>query len=67
VIRDGKGQKDRMTMLPRRLVDPLREHLERVKIQHVADLAADAGWVELPDALDRKLEDRAVVGGRRET
>lgn len=42
-------------MLPQRLADPLREHLARTKAQHDADLAAGGGWVELPDALDRKL------------
>jgi len=55
VIRDGKGQKDRTTMLPQALVSPLREHPARAKAQHDADLAAGGGWVELPDALDRKL------------
>jgi len=55
VVRDGKGRRDRVTMLPQGMVDPLREHLERVRAQHVADLAVGAGWVELPDALDRKL------------
>ena len=55
IVRDGKGRRDRVTMLPQRLVDPLRQHLERVRAQHVADLAAGAGWVEVPDALDRKF------------
>ena len=59
VVRDGKGRKDRVTMLPQRLVDPLRDHLERVRVQHVADLATGAGWVELPDALDRKFPNAA--------
>ena len=39
VVRDGKGQKDRVTMLPQRFQQPLREHLVRVKEQHENDLA----------------------------
>ena len=55
LVRDGKGQKDRRTMLPRRLVEPLRAHLAEVKETHLHDLKQGAGVVELPDALDRKL------------
>jgi integron integrase len=58
-VRDGKGRRDRMTMLPERLVEPLRTHLEKVSAQHTADVAAGAGWVELPDALDRKYPNAA--------
>jgi integron integrase len=54
VVRDGKGRKDRITLLPMRLRPPLREHLRLVKVQHTADLAGGAGHVALPDALDRK-------------
>ncbi len=53
-VRDGKGRKDRVTVLPARLQAPLRLHLERVREQHREDLAAGAGSVELPDALARK-------------
>ena len=53
-VRDGKGRKDRETMLPRVLTEPLREHVERVKDLHSRDLAAGHGSVLLPDALDRK-------------
>lgn len=55
MVRDGKGRKDRRTLLPEHTLEPLREHLRRVRAQHEADLAKGAGWVELPDALDRKL------------
>lgn len=55
LVRDGKGQKDRMTMLPERPIAPLRVQLERVRELHQADLAANAGWVMLPDALNRKF------------
>jgi site-specific recombinase XerD len=54
VVRDGKGQKDRITMLPDGLVAPLGAHLEQMRDQHEADLRQGAGWVELPDALGRK-------------
>jgi integron integrase len=53
-IRDGKGQKDRVTMLPRLLVEPLRTHLSRVHLLHERDLAEGYGRVYLPFALDRK-------------
>ena len=53
-VRDGKGRKDRITMLPLRLVPELRDHLTATRAQHSADLAAGAGWVALPDALDQK-------------
>ena len=53
-VRGGKGQKDRITMLPLSAREPLRRHLETVRLQHQQDLARDAGWVELPLALERK-------------
>jgi integron integrase len=53
-VRDGKGQKDRVTVLPAKLTESLRRHVERVRRQHEADLAVGAGSVELPDALARK-------------
>ncbi len=55
VVRSGKGQKDRRTMLPERLLAPVRMHLAEVREQHEQDLARGTGVVELPDALDRKL------------
>jgi integron integrase len=53
-VRDGKGRKDRVTMLPGRLDASLQQHLAKVREQHQADLAAGSGAVSLPDALDRK-------------
>jgi integron integrase len=53
-IRDGKGGKDRMTMLPGAVKADLARHIERVQKQHARDLAHGAGWVELPWALGRK-------------
>jgi integron integrase len=54
LVRDGKGRKDRVTMLPERLVDPLHQHLGRVKQLHARDLQAGYGEVALPGALARK-------------
>jgi len=53
-IRDGKGSKDRVTMLPRAVKIDLARHVERARALHQRDLAAGAGWVELPWALGRK-------------
>jgi integron integrase len=54
LVRDGKGAKDRVTVLPVRLALPLREHLARVRALHEADLAAGVAGVSLPFALARK-------------
>jgi integron integrase len=54
VVRDGKGAKDRVTMLPQPLAVPLREQLARARALHERDLAAGHGEVELPHALGRK-------------
>jgi integron integrase len=54
LVRDGKGAKDRVTMLPASLVPALREHIERIRELHRQDLAAGHGEVYLPFALDRK-------------
>lgn len=54
VIRDGKGRKDRVTMLPAAVKTMLLMHLGHVCGQHQADLRRGAGWVELPGALLRK-------------
>ena len=50
-VRRGKGGKDRVTVLPRITCEPLRCHLERVRLVHERDLATGAGRVELPDSL----------------
>jgi integron integrase len=54
LIRDGKGFKDRVTMLPETLAIPLRDHLARVRALHERDLAGGRGEAGLPYALDRK-------------
>ena len=54
LIRDSKGMKDRVTVLPDPLIEPLRSHLARVKELHVNDLKNGYGDVYLPYALKRK-------------
>jgi integron integrase len=54
LVRDGKGAKDRVTMLPGSLVEPLQAHLVQVQALHARDLADGCGDVELPDAIARK-------------
>jgi integron integrase len=54
VVRDGKGRKDRITMLPETTMEPLRKQLAYAKLLHETDVAAGYGEVELPDALARK-------------
>ncbi len=54
LVREGKGFKDRVTMLPRVAVEPLRGHLLQVKHLHVQDIASGGGEVFLPYALERK-------------
>ncbi len=54
IVRSGKGDKDRSTILPEAIREPLRLHLGKVKALHERDLAAGFGEVHMPDALDRK-------------
>ena len=53
-VREGKGDKDRVTTMPRAVVHSLQEHLQRVQTIHQHDLADGYGRVELPHALARK-------------
>jgi integron integrase len=53
-VRAGKGDKDRVTMLPASVVEPLRKHLERVKGLYEQDLERGQGGASLPNALERK-------------
>ena len=55
VVRDAKGGKDRVTMLPVELVGPLQKHLARTEAQHNQDLEDGYGSVFLPFALARKF------------
>jgi integron integrase len=54
LVRDGKGRKDRVTMLPESVKEPLRAHMNRVQELHKRDVLEGAGRVQLPDALARK-------------
>lgn len=54
LVRDGKGAKDRITMLPESLKVPLQDHLKKIRIIHERDLSEGWGRVQMPTALDRK-------------
>jgi len=54
VVRDGKGKKDRITVLPEKLKEKLELHLEKVEKLHKKDLEEGYGTVHLPDALEKK-------------
>ncbi len=54
VVRDGKGQKDRVTMLAQTLKEPLQRHLDKVKQAHLQELREGFGEVYVPNALEVK-------------
>ena len=58
-VREGKGMRERITILPKRLCRPLQGHLARVKELHQQDLARGGGTVYLPGALGRKYPNAA--------
>ena len=58
-VRSGKGDHDRVTMLPEAAIDPLLGHLDRVRRQHQAALERGAGAAPLPAALARKYPNAA--------
>ena len=58
-IRDAKGGRDRLTMLPVSLVEPLRRQIEKRRILHEEDIAAGSGTVFLPTAVARKYPNAA--------
>ena len=63
IVRDGKGCKDRVTIVPAGLAEPLKQHLIRVKLLHEKDFADGYGDVELPNALTRKYPKAAYEWG----
>jgi integron integrase len=63
LVRDGKGNKDRVTMLPVRLVGPLRAQIEHARELHRGDLVDGFGAIWLPFALDRKYPGAAREWG----
>jgi len=54
VVREGKGCKDRVTILPSSIEERLIRHLDEIKAQHEKDLSKGGGYVRLPNGLDRK-------------
>ncbi len=63
IVREGKGGKDRVTMLPESLLVPLQRHLLKVRALHEQDLAEGFGEVWLPDALEVKSSTAARAWG----
>ncbi len=63
MVRDGKGFKDRVTVLPKTIVPALTAHLEKVKMIHDKDLKDGSGSVYLPNALERKYKNAAREWG----
>ena len=54
IVRDGKGQKDRITILPEKIIEPIKEHIRKVKNLHLLDLSQGKGGTILPHALAEK-------------
>lgn len=54
IVRDSKGRKDRVTLLPEAVIEPLKVHLEKVKVLYEHDLEEGYGEVDLPYALESK-------------
>jgi integron integrase len=63
LVRDGKGGKDRRTVLPQKVAEQLAIHLQNVRQMHQQDLAAGWGRVQLPHALARKYPSAPVEWG----
>ena len=62
-VRDGKGNKDRVTMLPESSAEVLRHHLEKVRALHELDRAAGYGDVYVPFALEQKFKNASREWG----
>jgi site-specific recombinase XerD len=62
IVREGKGAKDRITMLPGPVVEPLQAHLLRVKALHEQDVADGCGDVEVPEGIARKYPRSVRMG-----
>ena len=63
LVRDGKGAKDRVTMLPESLIEPLEAHLEARRRIHEEDEEKGMASVYLPDALERKYPNAVTEWG----
>jgi site-specific recombinase XerD len=62
-VREGKGNKDRVTVLPENCILPLQQQMTKAKALHDRDLEAGFGTVFLPDALDAKYKNAAKTWG----
>ena len=62
-VRDGKGEKDRITPMPDSLILSLQRQVERVRLIHDEDLAVGCGHVYLPNALEKKYPNAAAELG----
>ncbi len=60
IVREGKGLKDRITLLPTSVIEQLKEQIIKVEALHKVDLAAGYGEVYLPNALDKKYPNAAT-------
>lgn len=60
IVRDGKGEKDRRTILPSPLIEPIQRHLDKTRLQHEEDVRQGYGRVYLPYALERKYPNAAI-------
>ena len=65
LVREGKGAKDRLTVLPAMIVQPLRLHLDRVRTLHAEDLSRVLGEDQSPNALARKVPAEERDWGRQ--
>lgn len=63
IIRDGKGEQDRITVLPQKLISQLKEHIRKVKNLHQLDLKKGEGQTVLPYALSKKYPNAAKEFG----
>nr|WP_321371239.1 integron integrase [uncultured Desulfuromusa sp.] len=63
IVRDGKGQKDRVVPLPEKIAEALINHLDQIHKIHAEDLSQGVGRVYLPDALQRKYPAAAQEWG----
>lgn len=62
-VRDGKGGKDRFTVLPAKLIEPLKKQLQFAQKLHEQDLRRGLGRVEMPFALERKYPNARIEWG----
>ena len=64
MVRSGKGVKDRITLMPKKVIEPLQEHIQTVRRIHQQDLEQDAGRIPLPFTLAKKYPKRVFEKSR---